>query len=80
MGLYSLYSHLSSISVDVGQMLERGEYLGRTGTSGMAGGDHLHFEMIVNGISVNPDQWFDQLWVKNNIEDPLLEFSGDDNE
>lgn len=74
LGLFSLYSHLSSIEAREGQSLAKGDIIGRTGASGMAGGDHLHFEILVNGVSVNPDFWFDAEWVEQNIDAPLARF------
>lgn len=70
-GLFSLYSHLSSMSVTQGQILEKGEMLGRTGTTGMAGGDHLHFSMLVHNTFVNPIEWWDTAWIENNITSKL---------
>jgi hypothetical protein len=66
-GLFSLYAHLSTIDVKVGQMVSRGEQLGRTGMSGLAGGDHLHFGMIIHNTLVNPIEWWDSSWIENNI-------------
>ena len=66
-GLLSSYSHMSSIRVEEGQMVKRGEVLGRTGVTGLVGGDHLHFGMIVGNTFVNPIEWFDGNWIKNNI-------------
>ncbi len=66
-GLSSLYSHLSRIDTDLGKMVEKDELLGRSGTSGMAGGDHLHLSLLVNGIFVNPIEWLDQNWININI-------------
>lgn len=66
-GVFSLYSHLSKISVAVGETVGQGAELGNTGTSGMAGGDHLHFAVLVNGIFVNPLEWWDQSWLELNI-------------
>ncbi len=63
-GIFSLYSHMSQIDVPVGTMVEKGGLLGLTGTTGMAGGDHLHFSMLVNGIFVDPIEWWDEEWVK----------------
>lgn len=63
-GVFSLYSHMSQIDVPVGTMVEKGGLLGLTGTTGMAGGDHLHFSMLVNGIFVDPIEWWDEEWVK----------------
>ena len=66
-GLTSLYSHLSRIAVEPGQLVEKGEVVGNSGTSGMAGGDHLHFSMLVQGIFVTPVEWWDQHWIEVNI-------------
>ncbi|MFZ5759033.1 MAG: M23 family metallopeptidase [Thermodesulfobacteriota bacterium] len=63
LGVCSLYSHLSAMSVAVGDMVDKGAVIGNTGTTGMAGGDHLHFSMLVNGILVNPVEWWDQSWM-----------------
>jgi murein DD-endopeptidase MepM/ murein hydrolase activator NlpD len=69
LGLQSLYGHLSQIGVKEGEDLKKGDLLGRSGMSGMAGGDHLHFGMIVSGVPVNPLEWWDGSWLKNNIGD-----------
>jgi hypothetical protein len=66
-GLASLYSHLSSMGVSVGDMVKKGEIIGNTGLTGLAGGDHLHFSMIVHNVFVNPVEWWDPNWIKNNI-------------
>jgi hypothetical protein len=66
-GLCSLYSHLNQISVDKGDMVKKGDEIGFTGMTGLAGGDHLHFSMIVHNVFVNPVEWWDQTWIKNNI-------------
>jgi murein DD-endopeptidase MepM/ murein hydrolase activator NlpD len=70
-GLFSLYSHLSSISVAVGDEVNMGAVLGRSGVSGMAGGDHLHFSMLVNGVFVDPIAWWDESWLAINIPGSL---------
>ncbi|HVS61955.1 MAG TPA: M23 family metallopeptidase [Thermoanaerobaculia bacterium] len=66
-GLMSLYAHLSSIDVEPQQMVELGQSLGRTGETGLAGGDHLHFTVLVRGVPVNPDEWLDGAWIRNRI-------------
>lgn len=66
-GLFSMYSHLNSIDVQKGQMVSKGAILGRTGTTGMAGGDHLHFAIMVHHTFVNPIEWWDGSWIRNNI-------------
>jgi murein DD-endopeptidase MepM/ murein hydrolase activator NlpD len=72
LGLQSLYGHLSQIDVKVGDTVTKGQIIGRTGTSGLAGGDHLHFDVLVSGQQVNPIEWWDPNWIKNNVTDKLL--------
>jgi murein DD-endopeptidase MepM/ murein hydrolase activator NlpD len=67
MGVQSLYAHLSSIEVQAGQMVEKEQTLGRSGMTGLAGGDHLHFTMLVNGHMVNPVEWWDSHWIEDRI-------------
>ncbi len=67
MGLQSLYAHLSSIGVKAGDMVEREQEIGRSGKTGMALGDHLHFTMLVNGHMVNPVEWWDPHWIEDRI-------------
>lgn len=71
LGLQTLYAHLSSINVAEGDLVEKGHTLGRTGTTGLAVGDHLHFEVLVSGTSVNPVEWWDATWIQNNITSKL---------
>ena len=72
-GIFSLYSHLSQINVTPGDMVDQKTVLGLTGTTGMAGGDHLHFSMLVNGVFVTPKEWWDQHWVDVTIEHPITD-------
>jgi len=67
MGVQSLYGHLSSIAVKVGDIVEKGQELGRSGMTGLAGGDHLHFTMLVGGQMVNPIEWWDEHWIQDRI-------------
>ncbi|MFW5970515.1 MAG: M23 family metallopeptidase [Desulfovermiculus sp.] len=67
LGLQSLYAHLSQMSVQVGDPVEKGQIIGRTGVTGLAGGDHLHFGMLISGLPVNPREWWDENWIANNI-------------
>ncbi len=67
MGLQSLYAHLSSIGVKVGDAVEKEQEIGRSGKTGMALGDHLHFTMLVNGHMVNPVEWWDPHWIQDRI-------------
>ena len=66
-GVHSLYSHMSSIDVEKGQEVKRGDIIGRTGKTGMAGGDHLHFGILVGGLEVTPLEWLDSKWINDNI-------------
>jgi len=66
-GVYSLYAHLSQIAVQEGQKVARGDLLALTGSTGMAGGDHLHFSVLVHGVFVNPLEWWDENWLNLNI-------------
>jgi murein DD-endopeptidase MepM/ murein hydrolase activator NlpD len=76
MGVQSLYGHLSSIAVKVGDMVEKEQELGKSGMTGLAGGDHLHFTMLVNGQMVNPVEWWDAHWIQDRIIRKLREASG----
>lgn len=69
LGVFTLYSHMSSISVAVGDEVAKNAKLGQSGTTGMAGGDHLHFSVLVNGIFVNPIEWWDGQWLRHNYTD-----------
>jgi murein DD-endopeptidase MepM/ murein hydrolase activator NlpD len=72
-GIYSLYSHLSEISTTPGEMVAGSSVIGRTGHTGMAGGDHLHFSILVHGIFVTPIEWWDPHWISVTIDEPLKE-------
>jgi murein DD-endopeptidase MepM/ murein hydrolase activator NlpD len=67
MGVQSLYAHLSSIDVQAGDMVEKEQTLGRSGMTGLAGGDHLHFTMLVHGRMVNPVEWWDAHWIEDRM-------------
>lgn len=67
-GLMSLYGHLSSIAVEEGQHVERGQVIGRSGATGLAGGDHLHFTMQLQGLPVNPREWWDSHWIHDRLK------------
>ncbi|HEX5214621.1 MAG TPA: M23 family metallopeptidase [Vicinamibacterales bacterium] len=67
MGVQSLYGHLSSLAVQAGADVEKEQPIGKSGQTGMAGGDHLHFTMLVNGQMVNPVEWWDSHWIADRI-------------
>ncbi|MDF1577971.1 MAG: M23 family metallopeptidase [Desulfurivibrionaceae bacterium] len=66
-GVFSLYSHLSQIGTAVGDQVTKETVIGLSGASGMAGGDHLHFSMLINGVFVDPLEWWDRQWLELNI-------------
>ncbi|HTO71857.1 MAG TPA: M23 family metallopeptidase [Myxococcota bacterium] len=71
LGLFSLYGHMSEIDVQIHKPVNQGETLGKSGTTGLAGGDHLHFAMILDGVFVDPLEWFDKKWIDDHIEAKL---------
>ena len=73
MGVQSLYGHLSSFDVKVGDTVARGQTIGRSGMTGLAGGDHLHFTMLVAGHMVTPVEWWDPHWIADRVDRKLNE-------
>ena len=65
--LFSMYSHLSQFFVKKGTMVQKGERVGLTGTTGMAAGDHLHFGILIAHTFVNPLEWWDPNWIQHNV-------------
>jgi murein DD-endopeptidase MepM/ murein hydrolase activator NlpD len=76
LGVQSLYAHLSSIGVKVGEKVTKGQELGRTGSTGLAGGDHLHFTLLLQGTPVNPVEWWDQHWLQDRVLRKITEAGG----
>ena len=68
LGLYSLYGHCSQLLVNEGDEVSVGQAIAKTGVSGLALGDHLHFGLLVQGIEVRPVEWFDQSWIRKNVD------------
>ncbi|MBW1799549.1 MAG: M23 family metallopeptidase [Deltaproteobacteria bacterium] len=71
-GLLSVYGHLSKVAVNIDQKVRKGDVIGYTGQTGLAGGDHLHFSIMVNGMFVNPIEWWDNHWIRDNITKKLV--------
>jgi murein DD-endopeptidase MepM/ murein hydrolase activator NlpD len=67
LGVQSLYGHLSSIGVKVGDKVEKGQEIGRSGQTGLAGGDHLHFTTLVGGEQVTPVDWWSTQWLQDRV-------------
>jgi murein DD-endopeptidase MepM/ murein hydrolase activator NlpD len=66
-GLQTIYGHLSQINVHEGDMVKRGQAMGTSGQTGMAGGDHIHFAMQLDGVQIDPKEWWDRHWIKDHI-------------
>jgi len=77
LGLYTLYAHLSSIDVKEGESIRQRQILGRTGETGLAAGDHLHYGVYLHGVAVLPVEWWDEKWINDNIRPKLEGLSGE---
>lgn len=75
MGVQSLYGHLSSIDVHQGDLVKKDQVMGRSGMTGLAGGDHLHFSVLVGGHPVNPVEWWDPHWIEDRVMRKIREAS-----
>jgi hypothetical protein len=75
LGLQTLYGHLSSIDVKEGDQIAKEQELGKSGSTGLALGDHLHYEVLINGVSVTPLEWWDARWIRDHVGRPLREAS-----
>ncbi|MCG6872958.1 MAG: M23 family metallopeptidase [Gammaproteobacteria bacterium] len=71
LGVYTLYAHLSSMDVKAGDTIQKRAVLGRSGSTGLAGGDHLHYEVMIRGVPVLPLEWWDRKWIQDNVERKL---------
>jgi hypothetical protein len=65
--LQSIYGHLKTIGVKVGDAVKRGQQIGVEGSTGLAGGIHLHFSMQIDGVQTNPREWWDEHWIKDRV-------------
>jgi murein DD-endopeptidase MepM/ murein hydrolase activator NlpD len=66
-GLQSIYGHLSQIAVHEGDLVKRAQSMGQSGTTGMAGGDHVHFSMQLEGVQIDPKEWWDAHWIQDHV-------------
>jgi murein DD-endopeptidase MepM/ murein hydrolase activator NlpD len=73
-GLMSLYAHLNDFEVKAGDNVTQGQLIAHSDSTGLAGGDHLHFSMLINGVQVNPVEWWDPHWIKDRVQSKLAEF------
>jgi len=73
MGVQTLYAHLSAIDVETGDSVKGGDVIGRSGVTGLAAGDHVHFTTLLAGRPVNPVEWWDPHWIADRIDRKLFE-------
>jgi murein DD-endopeptidase MepM/ murein hydrolase activator NlpD len=66
-GLQTIYGHLSHIDVHDGDAVKRGQVMGQSGMTGMAGGDHIHFAMQLDGVQIDPKEWWDSHWIQDHV-------------
>lgn len=78
-GFQTLYAHMSSVKVRVGQKVKRGEQVGTVGSTGMSSGAHLHYEVIQNGKKVDPVYYFYNDLTPEEYED-VLELARQENQ
>ena len=71
LGLSTLYGHLSSLDVKAGDQVKQQQIIGKTGETGLAVGDHLHFATLLQGLPVLPKEWWDPKWIKDNVQPKL---------
>jgi murein DD-endopeptidase MepM/ murein hydrolase activator NlpD len=69
--LQSIYGHLREIDVKVGDMVKKGQKMGIAGQTGLAGGVHVHFGMQIDGVQINPREWWDEHWIKDRVMSKL---------
>ena len=67
LGVFTLYGHLSQVGVTAGTDVARGAPIGKTGETGLAGGDHLHFSVMIHGVHVDPVEWWDGHWIEDHV-------------
>lgn len=70
-GLQSIYGHMQRIDVKVGDMVRRGGKIGVAGSTGLAEGVHVHFAMQIDGVQINPREWWDEHWIRDRIMSKL---------
>ncbi|HXS51473.1 MAG TPA: M23 family metallopeptidase [Usitatibacter sp.] len=78
LGLYTLYGHCSQVDVKPGERIEKNQVIGKTGETGFAGGDHLHFGVYLDGVAVLPVEWWDPKWIADNITPKLQGREGEE--
>ena len=70
-GLATVYGHLSNVGVQRGASVQRGQEIGSTGNTGFAQSEEVYFETRVHGVPVSPNEWWDQSWVTDHIDNKV---------
>jgi murein DD-endopeptidase MepM/ murein hydrolase activator NlpD len=70
-GLSSLYGHLSDVKVQRGVSVQKGQEIGQTGSSGFAQSEEVYFEIRLHDVPVAPNEWWDQTWVTDHIDNKV---------
>jgi murein DD-endopeptidase MepM/ murein hydrolase activator NlpD len=68
LGVLTVYGHMSGFTVKVGDVVARGQEIGKSGMTGLAGGDHLHLAVMVGGVFVDPVEWSYVFWMEQLIK------------
>ncbi|HEY7494547.1 MAG TPA: M23 family metallopeptidase [Candidatus Tectomicrobia bacterium] len=76
-GVHTLYGHMSAIDINVGDKVQKKQLIGRTGETGLATGDHLHYGVYIYGVPVRPEEWWDEHWVNDNILRKIRQAAGE---
>ena len=76
-GLFTLYGHLSQIDVKIGDAVQQRQILGKSGETGLAAGDHLHYGVYLHGLAILPVEWWDPKWIEDNITPKLAGMTGE---
>lgn len=71
-GLQSIYGHMQRLDVKEGDMVEKGGKIGIAGSTGLAEGVHVHFGMQIDGVQINPREWWDEHWIHDRILSKLM--------
>lgn len=72
----SVYGHMSQIDVREGDTVTKGQKMGNTGMTGLAGGDHAHIGMLLNGVFVDPVEWSLPKWMDKSVMPAVADVSG----
>lgn len=72
-GVSTLYAHMSSIGINVGDSVKKKQIIGKTGETGLAAGDHLHYAVLIQGVPVLPTEWWDEKWINDKVLSKIKE-------